>query len=384
LSDTTNLHANNDYGLQVIQQDSPTNYSNIMYIGSGSQTISGFSINPIAIHSSDKSLILSGSGEITGSQVVFTGGKIGGWDLSSTRIQSPGNTMRFTSTNPKITMETHTFEDGPGIQLGFNSGKVEFYAGDGDIEDAGTNYIKFHEDTGIDIQTAVFKLDTAQFDIDSATNSGVMKMGATPPSAYNSGNGIYLDGMEGSTGAGPHIAAANTGIPGIAAIREARRALDDVGQSGRVTLIYAGGVRDGADMAKALALGADAIAIGTGALIALNCNKDIPEANFEKEMGVKAGQCYHCHTGRCPVGVATQDPILRKRLNPDDAALRVYNYLHAMTLEAQLLARACGKTNIHSLEPEDLSALTMEASALAKVPIAGTNHTVGVNNFHKI
>ena len=161
--------------------------------------------------------------------------------------------------------------------------------------------------------------------------------------------------MEGSTGAGPHIAAANTGIPGIAAIREARRALDDVGQTGRVTLIYAGGVRDGADMAKALALGADAIAIGTGAMIALNCNKEIPESNFEKEMGVPAGHCYHCHTGRCPVGVATQDPKLRKRLNPDEAALRVYNYLHTMTLEAQLLARACGKTNIHSLEPEDLS-----------------------------
>ena len=195
---------------------------------------------------------------------------------------------------------------------------------------------------------------------------------------------IYLDCMEGSTGAGPHIAAANTGIPGIAAVREARRALDDVGKSGDVTLIFAGGIRDGADMAKALALGADAIAVGTGALIALNCNKDIPEADFEKEIGVEAVLCYHCHTGRCPVGVATQDPILRKRLNPDDAALRVYNYLHSMTLEAQLLARACGKTNIHSLEPEDLAALTMEASALAKVPLAGTEFTVGVDNFHSI
>ena len=195
---------------------------------------------------------------------------------------------------------------------------------------------------------------------------------------------IYLDCMEGSTGAGPHIAAANTGIPGIAAVREARRALDDVGKSGDVTLVFAGGIRDGADMAKALALGADAIAVGTGALIALNCNKDIPEADFEKEVGVEAGLCYHCHTGRCPVGVATQDPILRKRLNPDDAALRVYNYLHSMTLEAQLLARACGKTNIHSLEPEDLAALTMEASALAKVPLAGTEYTVGVENFHSI
>ena len=195
---------------------------------------------------------------------------------------------------------------------------------------------------------------------------------------------IYLDCMEGSTGAGPHIAAANTGIPGIAAVREARRALDDVGKTGEVSLVFAGGIRDGADMAKALALGADAIAVGTGALIALNCNKDIPEADFEKELGVSAGDCYHCHTGRCPVGVATQDTKLRKRLNPDDAALRVYNYLHSMTLEAQLLARACGKTNIHSLEPEDLAALTMEASALAKVPLAGTDYTVGVDDYHSI
>ena len=195
---------------------------------------------------------------------------------------------------------------------------------------------------------------------------------------------IYLDGMEGSTGAGPHIAAANTGIPGIGAVREARRALDDVGKSGDITLVYAGGIRDGVDMAKALALGADAIAIGTAGLIALNCNKDIPEADFEKEMGVEAGYCYHCHTGRCPVGVATQDPVLRSRLDPTEAAERVYNMLNTMTLEAQLMARACGKTNIHSLEPEDLAALTMEASAMAKVPLAGTDMTVGVNNYHSI
>ena len=90
--------------------------------------------------------------------------------------------------------------------------------------------------------------------------------------------------MEGSTGAGPHIAAANTGIPGIAAVREARRALDDIGKSGDVTLVFAGGIRDGADMAKALALGADAIAVGTGALVSLNCNKDIPEADFGKRI----------------------------------------------------------------------------------------------------
>ena len=193
---------------------------------------------------------------------------------------------------------------------------------------------------------------------------------------------IYLDGMEGSTGAGPHIAAEETGIPGVVAIREGRRALDDVGKSGRDQSLYAGGIRNGGDVAKALALGADAVSIGTAALMALNCNKDIPEADFVKEVGVEAGYCYHCHTGRCPVGVATQDPKLRARLNPDEAAVRVYNLLHAMTMECQMLARACGKTDVHSLEPEDLAALTLEASAMCKVPLAGTDHTVGVDDYH--
>ena len=84
------------------------------------------------------------------------------------------------------------------------------------------------------------------------------------------------------------------------------------------------------------------------------------------------------------MGVATQDPELRKRLDPDEAAERVYNFLHTLTLEAQMLARACGKTNVHSLEPEDLAALTMEASAMAQVPLAGTDMTVGVENYHKL
>jgi hypothetical protein len=117
--------------------------------------------------------------------------------------------------------------------------------------------------------------------------------------------------------------------------------------------------------------------------MALNCNKDIPEADFPNEIGCEAGYCYHCHTGRCPVGITTQDPVLRQRLDPDKAAERVYNFLHTLTMEAQLLARACGKTNIHSLEPEDLAALTMEASAMCKVPLAGTNYTVGIDDYHK-
>jgi glutamate synthase domain-containing protein 2 len=82
------------------------------------------------------------------------------------------------------------------------------------------------------------------------------------------------------------------------------------------------------------------------------------------------------------VGVATQDPELRARLDPERAAERVYNFLHTLTMECQMLARACGKTNVHSLEPEDLAALTMEASAMAKVPLAGTHYTVGVEDYH--
>ena len=188
---------------------------------------------------------------------------------------------------------------------------------------------------------------------------------------------IYIDGMEGGTAAGPHIATEETGVPGIAAIRQARRAIDDVGMTGRISLVYAGGIRNGGDVAKAVALGADAVAIGHAALMALNCNRDILEADYPNEMGVNAGECYHCHTGRCPVGVATQDPVLRQRLDPDAASERVYNFLHTLAIECQMMARACGKTNIHSLEPEDLAALTMEASACAQVPIAGSQHTVG-------
>ncbi len=88
---------------------------------------------------------------------------------------------------------------------------------------------------------------------------------------------------------------------------------------------------------------------------------------------------YHpvINTSATYVGVATQDPELRKRLDPDAASERVYNFLHTLAIECQMMARACGKTNVHSLEPEDLAALTMEASACAQVPIAGSQHTVG-------
>jgi methylamine---glutamate N-methyltransferase subunit C len=188
---------------------------------------------------------------------------------------------------------------------------------------------------------------------------------------------IVVDGMEGGTGASPAILQEHTGIPTLAAVSEARAALEDCGLYGEVQLIIAGGIRDGVDAAKAIALGADAIYIGTAALIALNCNKTLYLAGY-RSLGAEPGYCHHCHTGRCPVGITTQDPELMKRLDIDEGAERVANLLRAMTLEIQMLARACGKSDIHHLEPEDMAALSLEASAICGIPLAGTRKVFGI------
>ena len=184
---------------------------------------------------------------------------------------------------------------------------------------------------------------------------------------------VVIDSMVAGTGASPEVLIEHSGIPTVPAIVMAREALRELGLYGKVSLIASGGIRHGADAAKALALGADAVAIGTAGLIALNCNKEIPESDFESEIGVPAGFCHHCHTGKCPVGIATQNPELTKRLDPDEAAERVANFLNSMTMEMALLTRSLGKSDVHSLEPEDLAALTIEASAMARVPLVGTN-----------
>jgi glutamate synthase domain-containing protein 2 len=187
---------------------------------------------------------------------------------------------------------------------------------------------------------------------------------------------IVVDGMEGGTGASPAIFQEHTGIPTLAAVCEARAALEDIGLYGEVQLIIAGGIRDGVDAAKAMALGADGCYIGTAALIALNCNKAVYEEEYHA-LGTAPGACHHCHTGRCPVGVTTQDPELMKRLNIEEGAERVRNLLHVMTLEIQMIARSCGKSDVHHLEPEDMAALTLEASATTGLPLAGTRKVFG-------
>src|SRR5258708_19821210 len=94
-------------------------------------------------------------------------------------------------------------------------------------------------------------------------------------------------------------------------------------------------------------------------------------------MGAGPAACHHCHTGRCPVGITTQDPEVMKRVDIDEAADRVANFINSMTMEMQMLARACGKSNIHDLVPEDLRALTLEASFISGIPVVGTNLVFG-------
>jgi len=196
---------------------------------------------------------------------------------------------------------------------------------------------------------------------------------------------VVIDGMQGGTAATQDVFIEHAGIPTLAAVRQAAEALREVGLDGQVQLIISGGLRTGADAAKALALGADAVAMGVAPLIAMGCNSATFERDGVREdvtgdyraMGTEPGFCHHMHTGRCPVGIATQDPELERRLDPQDGARRVSNYLKSVSMELTTLARACGKSNVHNLEPEDLVALTLEAAAMAGVPLAGTNWIPG-------
>ena len=198
---------------------------------------------------------------------------------------------------------------------------------------------------------------------------------------------VVVDGMQGGTAATQTCFIEHAGIPTLAAVRQAVAALEDLDMIGTVQLIVSGGIRTGADVAKALALGADAVAIGQGVLMAMGCNRDTyqqagqvhsAEADYAA-LGTEAGFCHHCHTGKCPVGVTTQDAVLEQRLEPDVGAKHVKNYLKTLTMELTTLARACGKQDVHHLEPEDLVALTVEAAAMARVPLAGTQWIPGQN-----
>ncbi len=168
---------------------------------------------------------------------------------------------------------------------------------------------------------------------------------------------IVVDGMQGGTGAGPEVVTEHAGIPTIEAIVKADEALKDVNLRSKVSLIAAGGIRSGADVAKAIALGADAVYIATSALISIGCKV-----------------CQTCSEGTCPKGIATQERVLRRRLDPIRKGQQVANYIDAMTQEVTALTQQAGNTDIEKLERQDLVALTMEASQLTGVPMVSKQY----------
>ena len=187
---------------------------------------------------------------------------------------------------------------------------------------------------------------------------------------------VVVDGMQGGTAATQEVFIENVGIPTLACVRPAVKALQELGLHRKVQLIISGGIRNGADVAKALALGADAVSIGSAALIALGDNDPKYQKDYEK-LGTTAGAFDDWHEGLDPAGITTQDKKLAKRLDPKLGGRRLANYLNVMTMEAQTIARACGKNDLRNLEPEDLCALTVESAAMAGVPLAGTNWIPG-------
>ena len=197
---------------------------------------------------------------------------------------------------------------------------------------------------------------------------------------------VVLDGMQGGTAATQQVFIEHAGIPTLPALRQAVEALDEMDMIGTVQLVISGGIRTGADVAKALAMGADAVALGQGVLIALGCNgacytdaqgNEVDVTPDYEKLGTAPGYCHHCQSGQCPVGITTQNDELEQRLVVEEGARRLGNYLSVLTLELTTLARACGKSKVHNLEREDLVALTVEAAAMAKRPLAGTDWIPG-------
>lgn len=165
---------------------------------------------------------------------------------------------------------------------------------------------------------------------------------------------IVVDGMQAGTGASPEAVLEHAGLPTLAALVIADGALEEVGLRDKVDLVISGGITSGADVAKAMALGADAVAISTAVLVAIGCRV-----------------CGLCNTGKCPYGIATQNPQLRRHLNADDGARKVANLLRAFTDEASMLAMLAGKTSLSNLEKEDLRAMTFDVSKITGVKLAG-------------
>ncbi|MEO1251816.1 MAG: glutamate synthase-related protein [Pseudomonadota bacterium] len=168
---------------------------------------------------------------------------------------------------------------------------------------------------------------------------------------------IIIDGRGGGTGAAPLIFRDNISVPTIPALARARRHLDQCGAN-NVSLIAAGGFRKPADFVKALALGADAVALSNAPMQAIGC------------LGMRA-----CHTNNCPVGIATQKDHLRARLNIEIGARRLANFFEAATELMQVLARACGHSRLADFSIDDLTSFKREMADLSGVAFAGDSQS---------
>lgn len=165
---------------------------------------------------------------------------------------------------------------------------------------------------------------------------------------------IILDGRGGGTGAAPLLFRNHISVPTIAALARARYHLDKVGAGGRVTLIATGGLRTHPDFIKALALGADGVALANSAMQAIGC------------VGARI-----CNTNLCPAGIATQKPELRQRLNVDVAAKRLNRFLGASVELMQVMARACGHEHLNEFNKHDLSSWDRSLAELAGIEWSG-------------
>ena len=170
---------------------------------------------------------------------------------------------------------------------------------------------------------------------------------------------VVLDGMQGGTAATQEVFIEHVGLPTLSAIRPRCRLSRNSTCTARCSLSFPAAFATAPMWPRRLALGADAASIGTAALIALGDNAPHLDEEYRK-IGSRAGAYDDYHEGRDPAGITTQDPELMKRFDPVAGGRRLANYLSVLTLETQTIARACGKSHVHNLEPEDLVALTVE------------------------
>lgn len=170
--------------------------------------------------------------------------------------------------------------------------------------------------------------------------------------AYKDGfDFVQLDGLQGSTGASSAEVLENVGIPTLAALQEALDGLNEIGHKGDMPIVLMGGIKDGVDAVKALALGANAVAMGTAALIAGGCIS-----------------CMQCHVGNCVVGIATQDPEHEARYNTEIQAQAMHRFFESVRWQIAAITQALGYDDFRQLSRNDLVALTPEAAAITGLP----------------